>query len=36
MKDKIDAEKFHEAFKIGYLNEPKADLGNAKNELRFN
>ena len=37
MKDKIDAvKKFHEAFKIGYLNEPKADLGDAKNELRFN
>jgi len=37
MKDKITAvQEFHTAFKIGYKNEPIADLGNAKNELRFN
>ena len=37
MKDKIEAvKKFHTAFKIGYLKNPKADLGKAKNELRFN
>lgn len=36
MKDKIDAvKKFHESFKVGYLTEPKADLGTSKNELRF-
>jgi predicted HAD superfamily Cof-like phosphohydrolase len=32
----IDAvKKFHESFKVGYLTEPKADLGTSKNELRF-
>ena len=36
MKNKIDAVKaFHEAFKIGYRTTPKADLGFAKNKLRF-
>ncbi len=36
MKDKISAvQKFHTAFKIGYKNEPIADLGTAKNNLRF-
>lgn len=37
MKDKIEAVKaFHTAFKIGYRETPKADLGDAKNQLRFN
>jgi len=37
MKNKIDAVKaFHTAFKIGYRESPKADLGVAKNKLRFN
>jgi len=37
MKNKIDAVKaFHTAFKIGYKETPTADLGQAKNELRFN
>ena len=37
MKDKISAvKKFHKAFKIGYLNSPKADLGIEKNTLRYN
>ena len=37
MKNKIDAVKaFHTAFKIGYKEKPTADLGQAKNELRFN
>ncbi len=37
MKDKIEAVKaFHTAFKIGHRDAPKADLGNAKNTLRFN
>ena len=37
MKNKINAVKeFHTAYKIGYQDTPKADLGNAKNELRFN
>lgn len=37
MKDKIEAVKqFHTAFKIGYRETPKADLGNDKNTLRFN
>lgn len=37
MKDKIEAVKaFHTAFKIGYLETPKADLGTAKNQLRYN
>ncbi len=36
MKNKIEAVKaFHTAFKIGHREEPKADLGNAKNTLRF-
>ena len=36
MKDKIEAVKaFHTAFKIGHLEAPKADLGEAKNKLRF-
>ena len=34
MKDKILAvKKFHETFKIGYLNSPEADLGIEKNTL---
>ncbi|MGB2231930.1 MAG: hypothetical protein ACPH12_03315 [Flavobacteriaceae bacterium] len=37
MKKNIDAVKaFHTAFKIGYRETPKADLGINKNELRFN
>lgn len=37
MKDKIAAvQEFHTAFKLGYKNEPIADLGDAKNKLRFN
>ena len=37
MKKNIDAVKaFHTAFKIGYREIPKADLGINKNELRFN
>ena len=37
MKDKILAvKKFHETFKIGYLNSPEADLGVEKNTLRHN
>ena len=36
MKNKIQAvQLFHEAFKIGYRTAPKADLGVAKNQLRF-
>ena len=36
MRDKILAvQKFHDAFKIGYLNSPKADLGIEKNSLRY-
>ena len=36
MKEKIEAVKlFHDAFKIGYRNTPKANLGNAKNKLRY-
>ncbi|WP_412986159.1 hypothetical protein [Pontimicrobium sp. IMCC45349] len=36
MKNKIDAVKaFHEAFKIGYRETPKADLGVDKNMLRY-
>ena len=36
MKDKIEAVKaFHTAFKIGHREAPKADLGKAKNTLRF-
>ncbi|KJD35725.1 hypothetical protein PW52_08260 [Tamlana sedimentorum] len=37
MKDKIEAVKaFHTAFKIGHRETPKANLGEAKNTLRFN
>lgn len=37
MKSKIRAVKeFHEAFGLGILDNPKANLGKAKNELRFN
>ena len=37
MKDKILAVKeFHKAFKLDYLDQPKADLGIDKNNLRFN
>ena len=37
MKDKILAVKeFHKAFKLDYLDRPKADLGTNKNKLRFN
>jgi len=36
MKNKIEAVKaFHEAFKIGYRETPKADLGVDKNMLRY-
>ena len=36
MKDEIKAvQEFHEAFKIGYRTRLKADLGIAKNTLRF-
>ena len=36
MKDKIKAvQAFHETFKIGYRDSLKADLGLAKNTLRF-
>ncbi|MGB0895741.1 MAG: hypothetical protein ACPGU9_02280 [Flavobacteriaceae bacterium] len=37
MKKYTDAvAEFHTAFKIGYRETPKADLGEAKNQLRFN
>lgn len=37
MKKQINSVKdFHTAFKIGYRETPKADLGNDKNTLRFN
>ncbi len=37
MKDKIAAvQEFHTAYKLGYLESPKANLGEAKNMLRFN
>ena len=37
MKDKILAVKeFHKAFKLDYLDKPKADLGIDKNKLRYN
>ena len=37
MKNKILAVKnFHKAFKLDYLEYPKADLGSDKNKLRFN
>lgn len=36
MKNKIDAvSAFHKAFKLGMKNTPTADLGTAKNTLRF-
>jgi len=36
MKAKIEAVKaFHTAFKIGYRDTPKADLGTEKNMLRY-
>ncbi len=37
MKDKIQAVKeFHKAFKLDYLEQPKASIGLEKNKLRFN
>lgn len=37
MKSKIKAvELFHNSFGLGVLNEPKANLGALKNQLRFN
>ena len=37
MKNKIEAVKaFHTAFKLGYRESPKGDLGKEKNLLRFN
>lgn len=37
MQDKINAVKeFHESFKLGVKNTPTANLGEAKNKLRFN
>jgi len=37
MKNKIAAvHEFHTAFGLGIKNEPTANLGNAKNTLRFN
>jgi len=37
MKNKIEAVKaFHKAFKIGYRETPKANLGAEKNKLRYN
>ncbi|MEO9510520.1 MAG: nucleoside triphosphate pyrophosphohydrolase family protein [Flavobacteriaceae bacterium] len=37
MKRKIEAvELFHNAFGLGVLQEPKANLGEPKNKLRFN
>ena len=37
MKDKIQAVKeFHKAFKLDYLEQPKANIGLKKNKLRFN
>ena len=36
MKDKLEAvEAFHKAFGLGILHEPKANLGNDKNLLRY-
>lgn len=36
MKEKIEAVKlFHDAFKIGYRNTPKANLSHSKNKLRY-
>jgi len=37
MKNKISAvQQFHEAFKLGIKQEPTANLGEAKNKLRYN
>jgi len=37
MKNKIEAvELFHRSFGLGVANSPKANLGEAKNSLRFN
>lgn len=37
MKNKISAvQQFHEAFKLGIKHSPTANLGEAKNKLRFN
>jgi len=37
MKNKINAVKeFHTAYKVGYLDSPKANLSDSKKELRFN
>ncbi len=37
MKNKIKAvQEFHESFKLGVKHDPTADLGEAKNTLRFN
>ena len=37
MQNKISAvKKFHKSFKIGYLEEPTANLGKDKNNLRYN
>lgn len=37
MKHKINAvQEFHKAFELGFRESPKADLGQAKNRLRFN
>lgn len=37
MKNKINAvEQFHNSFGLGVEEEPKANLGSAKNQLRFN
>jgi len=36
MKNKIESVKaFHEAFKIGYRDSPKAHLGSKINRLRY-
>lgn len=37
MKSKIDAvARFHRSFGLGISEQPRADLGEAKNQLRFN
>ena len=36
MKKQLDSVKqFHDTYKIGYSNDPLADLGSEKNKLRF-
>ncbi len=36
MKKQLDSVKqFHDTYKIGYSNDPVADLGSEKNKLRF-